>query len=493
MRYLTLVSAILIWMGTVHRSAAFTILGPYADWQTEELYYTQGTVGGPMNLGEEYRWNVPVLTYAFDESFFNYFGESGVKAIEAAIKMLNDLPKVSEMSADLSEFPLSTKRMNYRAQTLGLMDVKSMVLGFMLEQIGITSSDRFTFCVRNCYHPPTTPPYYPLVIMRNFDPVTLRPTPYVNGTLYTYHIFHVISPSHLVDAVEDLVNPIEDNYTAVSSIYGLYSGQYYVGFTRDDIAALRYVYRQANINVEQVNSTVLGPYGAASPWSPIGAPGQTNFTNIALRPGIEKMKFTRVDYDSLLGQVIVSKTNDVFKDYYILAGKVHSQTLERTILLPDVLFVATDLGIGTQYGVAASRTGPGDGTGTGGGTSTNAAWINNSGINGATTTGEYGPGIIQGLSLIGLSKLGPSILNQYPNFITEANNVGRGVVWGSFDGTTNEPVVYPNADDIYAAEKRVFEIRGVYNPPWYPILGAGTNTTQTGTNSIVINNGDTGN
>ena len=26
------------------------------------------------NLGEEYRWNSPMLTYAYDESFLNYFG-----------------------------------------------------------------------------------------------------------------------------------------------------------------------------------------------------------------------------------------------------------------------------------------------------------------------------------------------------------------------------------------------------------------------------------
>jgi hypothetical protein len=27
-----------------------------------------------MNLGEEYRVNVPLLTYGFDDSFLNYFG-----------------------------------------------------------------------------------------------------------------------------------------------------------------------------------------------------------------------------------------------------------------------------------------------------------------------------------------------------------------------------------------------------------------------------------
>ena len=30
------------------------------------------------NLAEEYRWNSPVLTYSYDESFLNYFGSNGV-------------------------------------------------------------------------------------------------------------------------------------------------------------------------------------------------------------------------------------------------------------------------------------------------------------------------------------------------------------------------------------------------------------------------------
>jgi hypothetical protein len=499
MRHLRLVIAVAaIWIGAAHRANSFSLLGPYDTWMTAELYYTQGvTVGGPMNLGEEYRWNVPTLTFAFDESFFNYFGESGVKAIEAAMKILNDIPEVSDMSADLSEFPLTTKRMNYRAQTLGLADIKSFVLGMLLEQIGVTSSDRFAFCVRNCYHPGTTPPTaYPTVIMRNFDPVTLRPSPYVNGTLYTYHIFHTFTPAHLSDAVEDLVNPIEDSYTAVSSIFAIYTGQYYVGLTRDDIAALRYIYRQSNINAEQVNSSVQGSYGASSPWTPVGTVGLTNFINVALRPGIERLKYTRVDYDSLVGGVIVTKTNDIFKDQYILGGKRQTQTLVRSTTLPDILFDAADLGVSEPVGfpVIMTRSGPADSGGAGGGTNaTGTAWVNNADltINGIQGSGQLGPGVINGPAVITLSKLGPAIVNFYPSFITEANNVGRSPIWGSFDGTTNEPVVYPNADDIYAMEKQVFEIRGVYNPPWYPALATSTNTTQN-TNTVVVGGGGGG-
>ena len=34
------------------------------------------------NLGEEYRLNSPIITYAFDESFLSFFGTEGVKAVE---------------------------------------------------------------------------------------------------------------------------------------------------------------------------------------------------------------------------------------------------------------------------------------------------------------------------------------------------------------------------------------------------------------------------
>ena len=34
------------------------------------------------NLGEEYRWNSPIVTYTYDESFLSYFGSNGVVAVK---------------------------------------------------------------------------------------------------------------------------------------------------------------------------------------------------------------------------------------------------------------------------------------------------------------------------------------------------------------------------------------------------------------------------
>jgi hypothetical protein len=40
-------------------SPAFSLLGPYAKWMdTTNGYRQPGDIGGPMNIGQGYRWNV---------------------------------------------------------------------------------------------------------------------------------------------------------------------------------------------------------------------------------------------------------------------------------------------------------------------------------------------------------------------------------------------------------------------------------------------------
>src|ERR1035441_4035821 len=81
--------AVVLALSSAHL-AAFSLLGPYADWMTPALNYRlPGDIGGPMNIGEGYRWNVPVVTYAFDQSFLDYFGSNGAAAVERAIQMLD--------------------------------------------------------------------------------------------------------------------------------------------------------------------------------------------------------------------------------------------------------------------------------------------------------------------------------------------------------------------------------------------------------------------
>jgi len=80
-RILHLLAALVCALVATSTARAFSLLGPYAPWMTPELSYHQpGDIGGPMDLHEEYRWNLPVLTYGFDQSFLDYFGQPGVEA-----------------------------------------------------------------------------------------------------------------------------------------------------------------------------------------------------------------------------------------------------------------------------------------------------------------------------------------------------------------------------------------------------------------------------
>src|SRR6185503_10787294 len=91
-------------------------------------------IGGPMNLGEEYRWNEKTIVVGFDKTFKDYFGLRGVQEVRKALAIINDLPPFSKMSANLNEFSLNTRRTNFRASSLGLLDLKSEALGALMEQ-----------------------------------------------------------------------------------------------------------------------------------------------------------------------------------------------------------------------------------------------------------------------------------------------------------------------------------------------------------------------
>lgn len=248
-------------------AAAFSLLGPPPASSSSPdgfqqpviAYHLGGDIGGPKNLGEEYRWNTPDLFYAFDASFLDYFGSNGVFAVEQAIAIFNSLTNFSAMSPDLSEFPLEVTRNNYTAQALNLLDLKSVALSMILEELGLTDPVRYTWCLRDRRPLPnlSCPFMHYDVIMRNFDPITFEPSRYVNGTLYSYEIVEFCTgPNPLADAVEFLVDPLAPSPTAVAEL-GLSYGDYYLGLTRDDVGGLRYMLRTNNMNWEGVSSDSL--------------------------------------------------------------------------------------------------------------------------------------------------------------------------------------------------------------------------------------------
>lgn len=441
--HLLLLSA--FFLGMTGRSSAFSLLGPAEDWQTAELGYNPfGTdIGAPMNLGEEYRWNIRTITYAFDPSFINYFGPKGVAEVQKAVAIINKLPPMNKMSRNLNEFPLDTFRLNLRASSLGLIDLKSVALATLVEELGLTSPERYTWTIRN-RTPIDGGGFWYVVVMRNFDPVTYQPTPYVNGKLLTYYIGDPVLPAPetaYADAVEVPVDPLVFRTTSVAAINGGISvglpsfatGAFLTGLTRDDAGGLRYIYRPNNYNVEGLlpNSTVLTSGGR--PWTPVG--GASNVVDVALRPGINKITLRQVAFDSVFGQW-VPFTNR-YTDTYVTNSVTLKQGIGRLLTAPDIVFSAADLGVdddGDPFTYLRTDT---------------ANWINNAGTNtigGGDGVITGGPGVIVPPVHLVFSKMGPHNLNQYSgnSFLLDEEDASMGFVWGSFDGTTNAPFIYPS-------------------------------------------------
>jgi hypothetical protein len=129
-------------------SRAFSLLGPVQPWmQSSNGVIYDGDIGGPMCISNEYRWNVPVLTYGFDQSFSNYFGTNGISAVESAIQILNDLPPASQIV--LTNYPFNSQHVNFTAQSQNLNDLKSETLSLLLEHMGLAQPTRYLYVYNN--------------------------------------------------------------------------------------------------------------------------------------------------------------------------------------------------------------------------------------------------------------------------------------------------------------------------------------------------------
>ena len=418
-------------------SFGFALLGPFASWMEETNGLRQpGDIGGPMDIGSGYRWNVPIVTYGFDQSFLDYFGTNGVTAVENAIQILNDLPSASDIV--LTNYPLNSESINYQAQAQNLYDLKSATLVALLEQMGLTQPTRYIFALRqwnpifltyawNWNWPEGTIPNY--IVQRNFDPQTLNPTAWVNGALFSGFVYYVGGVYFLDDGRLNLVliipaDPLAANASAVadSTINNLTyigpsvldSGKFFMGSTSDDVGGLRYLLSVENVNYEGLlsNVRVFGLHRGG-----IG--------NGAWRPGVGKITFMRQPAFAR-SQRFLPWSYD-FTDVYLRNNVLMQQRAQRTIHQPDFLFCAADTGENEPFTPWVVRTG-----------TTN--WLNFATLNG-NTNGE-GPGIIQPPIKITFHKLGPRI-DTGEECCSGTFNQG----WGSFDESTNLLVVYPSGVD----------------------------------------------
>jgi hypothetical protein len=393
------------------RAHAFSLLGPYEGWMQQTNGFRYSTdIGGPMNLGEEYRWNVPVLTYAFDQSFLDYFGTNGVTAVEQAIQILNDLPPVSQL--DPTNYPPEASRVNYIAQALGLVDLKSQTLHLLLEQLGLAAPSGYTYCMRSFTFIGGT--LQTAIIQRNFDPIYFTPSVAVNDSEYNYSVsLHTNGLQISAIPIVFLLDPLDTSQPAIADGSLIPSpGGFFTGLTRDDVGGLRYLLRTNNNNLEAL---LPGVHGVGT--------NAGNFVNQAVRPGVDKVTFVRRDYDALFGQFFPPYTNQ-FTDAYVTNNALGQQQLERVVTEPDFLFSVTDAPDG-NVAPLAFRTG------------TTNWW--NGGL-----PGLAGPGVIRPPIGIKFNKLSPGssvwTSDSAPNEPASFYNTH----WASFDNSTNPPVIYPN-------------------------------------------------
>jgi len=252
----------------IQSARAFVLGGPIGNaadnWQTPVIGYgLAGDILAPKQMGQEYRWNLPVVYYAYDQNFIEYFRSNGMVEVDKAFAILNSTftnnPNgialgLDGYSSDLSEFPLQSEEINYTAQALGLLDLKSLTLGLMVEGLGLGEPERYVWTLRARDHitpgPPCPDNMNYLVIQRNYDPVTDSESSYVNDTLYSYIIEEFCTgPNPLAFAAPFPVDPLAPTLTAVAS-FNWQLGGYYTGLTRDDVGGLRYMLSTNNLKIE---------------------------------------------------------------------------------------------------------------------------------------------------------------------------------------------------------------------------------------------------
>jgi hypothetical protein len=451
-------------------SGAFALLGPVQPWmQMTNGVINPGDIGGPMCISNGYRWNVPVVTYGFDQSFLNYFGSNGVAAVESAIQILNDLPPASQIA--LTNYPFDSLGVNDAAAAQSLYDLKSQTLSLLLEQMGLAEPVRNVYVLRQwnpifisdpseSQWPDGAIPNY--IVQRNFDPQTLDASPYINENLYSAFIDIQSNQYQIIPFRADpLINNVaatdfnpNDPDTAVNA------GAYLAGLTYDDVGGLCYLLSTNNVNFETLLSGVVG----------VGT-NANSFVNGAWRPGVDKITFIPQPLDSQSGAFL--PTTNCFTDNYITNGILQQQQVARIISQPDFLFSAGDVTSGSPEVQFFTRTG-----------TTN--WLNNAAANG--NTNGAGPGVIQPQVQIVFNKIGGQYYTE--GSISDEEVSDEFQFWASFDGSTNAPVVYPIPQTgTNQLTVRMWLEMGTYpswstrNFVWEPASAAGGQfTLQTSTN-----------
>ena len=261
MRLLRTIGLLGLLLVGVPTGRAFVLFGPANEpWQIPTLGFDlPGDLNGaPKNLNEEYRWNVPVIYYSYDQTFLEYFGAQGVQAVDQGFAVYNNLLPASRYDVGLTNIPLSVRRVNYSAQAQTLLDVKSTTMSFLAEQMGLAEPERYAFCLHARHVGPGGCPadVSYLTVQRNLayapsSSTQVQYSDFINGAFLGYRIVDYCNtpPFPLSSAVPVFPDAYDFRLSPVASRVDEF-GQFFNGLTRDDVAGIRYLISSNNINYE---------------------------------------------------------------------------------------------------------------------------------------------------------------------------------------------------------------------------------------------------
>jgi hypothetical protein len=328
-------------------------------------------------------------------------------------------------------------------------------------------------------------------------------TPVVNysniyANLITTNGYHANSPYFLPNTSAQLVtvtvsqggvlgNPFVTNTTTRAiTLTGVPSGDYYINtnpcgpavilgtlFT-NVVATTNLVFATSNsagyftsqsLVTYSTNHVFLAKFPICVSGTSTG--GVANATG--LYGGIEKIQFVKTAFDSLLGQTFQPITNS-YTMTFVIGGQPVTQTFERVVTTPDILFTVADLTAPNPPAarmsvLSAIRTDP----------NFNMRNIPN---------GLAGPGTIDPTTTITYNKVGAVFENgpaASTNVFLNQASQNESLAWASFDGTTNAPVVYPNTDFGNLENQILAQLTVLTNGLPLPI---GTNTEAYPTNTF---------
>jgi hypothetical protein len=165
----------------------------------------------------------------------------------------------------------------------------------------------------------------------------------------------------------------------------------------------------------------------------------SRFLNQYKFPDLEKQTFTYVIPNSAVGLTNAALPSFQYEVDYVDNGVRKTGKFIKFFTSPDIMITALNGPSTLTSGYVPP------------------AVVNNNALNGMWTQGLYGPGVIQpsGNMVIGFNKIGIH-WDLDPTFFLNEENQAPGWIWGHYDGTTDELMLFPNSQTVLDLEREIY-------------------------------------